>query len=88
MSAPTAACTFIRSNSAGVNGPGLFRMYSGTASFPCHVAVPPLSERLVVFEILNPQGLRKRHRVTLYASNVTVSYLVLGVDGKRQSFDS
>ena len=34
MSAPTLACSFIFSNSAGVSVPGLFRMYSGTASFP------------------------------------------------------
>ena len=34
ISAPTLACIFIFSNSAGVNGPGLFRMYSGTANLP------------------------------------------------------
>ena len=34
MSAPTLACSFIFSNSAGVNGPGLLRMYSGTANLP------------------------------------------------------
>src|SRR6516225_3550195 len=34
MAAPTVAWGFIFWNSASVNLPGLFRMYSGTASFP------------------------------------------------------
>ena len=76
----TDACVnFIFSKSAGVNGPGLFNMYSGTASFPISCKSAAASIARICESFVTPIALRG-HGIDLYPPDVSMSDLILGVD--------
>ncbi len=87
MSAPTSTCSFIFSNSAGVSLPGLFRMCSGTASFPVSCSSAAASIALMVAVVGDAEHAGEPHGVRLDAPDVIVRHAVLRIDRRRQRLD-
>ena len=79
------ACCFIFSNSTGLSFPGLFKMYSGIASFPSVVQQGGGLDRLNETFIGHAKTFCQTHRIGLHTSNMTMSDLIFCVDRHRQS---
>ena len=87
MSAPTSTWRFIFSNSAAVSLPGLFRMCSGTASFPVSCRSAAAS---IAFNSSSSVMPSARARPIAYActrTHVAVRHVVFRVDRHRQRLD-
>ena len=81
------ACAFIFSNSTAVNRPGLFRMYSGIASFPMSCSSEAASMAWICGSSLTPKCLARPDSVFLHSPDMPVRDLILCVNRHRQRFD-